>query len=359
MRDLPDAQTHFDHAMLFAFLEDHLSKSPRKKTARLDELFLRKLSDIAACHETLVAVRLHRPQNTSRTAEEVWQSEDRAVWKVSRDKTDTLTQEELQKVLTIIGSGLVQDFSKVKVLSGARNMAWLEQRRALQTVVEKFWQTVRDIVELSFKDSGLHQEEISDLLEVISATSTVEHLSAVAREEEEIKKKVQNDQLPLSGGFKDLVVSGTESGSGWTLPTPREKVKTRPTGTNVLEETPPEPKVPCEDPAPLKLIYVTKRALTVINLMFPYSQEEAGRSVTWDEFVHAMSDAGFTATNNGGSVVRFEGSATGKEGGGAIVFHKPHPIPKVDGIMLRNIGRRMAKWFDWSRERFVLGDGAT
>jgi HicA toxin of bacterial toxin-antitoxin, len=83
--------------------------------------------------------------------------------------------------------------------------------------------------------------------------------------------------------------------------------------------------------------------------MFP-CKEESSRCVDWDGFVHAMKDAGFTARSNGGSAVLFEGNP---KLGGKIVFHKPHPIAKIDPITLRSIGKRMAKWFGWSRELFV------
>ena len=43
--------------------------------------------------------------------------------------------------------------------------------------------------------------------------------------------------------------------------------------------------------------------------------------------------------------------------GGKIVFHKPHPIAKIDPIMLRSMGKRMAKWFGWGREVLGLGLG--
>jgi hypothetical protein len=37
------------------------------------------------------------------------------------------------------------------------------------------------------------------------------------------------------------------------------------------------------------------------------------------------------------------------------VFHKPHPEPVVDGVMLRcQIGRRLQKWFSWDKDTFVL-----
>jgi hypothetical protein len=71
----PDAQTNFEHAVLFAFLENHLENSPFKERVRVDEVLYQKLSDLVAYHEVLVSVRLHRPQNKARDLDEVGQSE--------------------------------------------------------------------------------------------------------------------------------------------------------------------------------------------------------------------------------------------------------------------------------------------
>ncbi|KAH7117172.1 hypothetical protein B0J13DRAFT_398905, partial [Dactylonectria estremocensis] len=64
-------------------------------------------------------------------------------------------------------------------------------------------------------------------------------------------------------------------------------------------------------------------------------------------FIHAMIDAGFTTRNNSSSVVVFKKLS---EEGGRIVFHKPHPVNKIDLVLLWIIGKRMAKWFGWRRE---------
>lgn len=83
--------------------------------------------------------------------------------------------------------------------------------------------------------------------------------------------------------------------------------------------------------------------------------------------MHAMTDMGFTAHNAGGSAVEFRNerfefdfahdgrrTGTGAGAGGKIVFHKPHPVAKIDTVMLRSMGKRMARWFGWGRSRFVL-----
>lgn len=84
--------------------------------------------------------------------------------------------------------------------------------------------------------------------------------------------------------------------------------------------------------------------------MYPSDIEERQKSVKWAVFVNSMNDAGFTAQNGGGSIVRFES----RNGEGSINFHRPHPDPTIDSIMLQAIGWRMNKWFGWVRETFVL-----
>jgi hypothetical protein len=52
-----------------------------------------------------------------------------------------------------------------------------------------------------------------------------------------------------------------------------------------------------------------------------------------------MNEAGFTARNGEGSIVRFEN----RNGEGSINFHRPHPEPTIDPVMLQAMGWRMNK----------------
>ncbi|KAF2684520.1 hypothetical protein K458DRAFT_418090 [Lentithecium fluviatile CBS 122367] len=38
---------------------------------------------------------------------------------------------------------------------------------------------------------------------------------------------------------------------------------------------------------------------------------------------------------------------------GRIVFHKPHPVAKIDPAMFQAMGRRMNRWFGWCRQMFI------
>lgn len=61
-----------------------------------------------------------------------------------------------------------------------------------------------------------------------------------------------------------------------------------------------------------------------------------------------MNDPNFNARNVGGSAVAFEHPSKKK-----IIFHRPHPVAKIDSVMLQSMGKRLEKHFGWSRETFV------
>ena len=61
-----DSPKGYDHAMLFAFLQNHLTTSPRSEQVRLDELLYQRLSDMASIYHMIESVRLNRPRHGSR-----------------------------------------------------------------------------------------------------------------------------------------------------------------------------------------------------------------------------------------------------------------------------------------------------
>ncbi|KAF2750954.1 hypothetical protein M011DRAFT_507399 [Sporormia fimetaria CBS 119925] len=95
---------------------------------------------------------------------------------------------------------------------------------------------------------------------------------------------------------------------------------------------------------------VNKRSYGTLRAMFPNTPEERRKEVDWDVFVAALGEAGFAARSGGGSMVSFKERA----GTGTIIFHKPHPTPKIDPIMLQSMGKRMNKWFRWHRGVFAV-----
>ena len=174
MQGAPDKPMNFDHAMLFAFLENHLASSNMKERARVDDVLYRKLSDLAAFHEILVSVRLHRPRNKARDIDEAINSEDREAWKI---KDVSISFE--WKDASVLGLALLNDFYKAPLPSGLKNTTWLKRSKAIRKALEDFWEGLREHFQRDFEKSDLGTEEISNILKVISANDTPEYIKSV------------------------------------------------------------------------------------------------------------------------------------------------------------------------------------
>ncbi|OHE95725.1 hypothetical protein CORC01_09009 [Colletotrichum orchidophilum] len=212
------------------------------------------------------------------------------------------------------------------------------------------------MVRENLAENDFEGEEIEGLMGVLEAHLKPEYLKAAVREAEEIMAKMTEDEEPARDTFRDISTAAQGSlRSGLFQTNQREKAKTRP--GNPLATVPA-----VEDPGsldivtfsiePMVRIRVSQRTLDVVHLIYPESQTRP-RNITWDDFVHALCDAGFVASNNGGSAVRFElGSGSDRGDKGAIIFHKPHPVLKIVPIMLHGMGRRLTKWFGWNCDCF-------
>lgn len=88
-------------------------------------------------------------------------------------------------------------------------------------------------------------------------------------------------------------------------------------------------------------IHLSKKNLRTLKHLYPGGEEGEGQSwVSWEDFVRAMAEAGFHISNTDSSAVVFEHRDHSK---GRIIFHRPHPEPKLDCIILRVMGKWMAK----------------
>lgn len=348
MQGEPDDQKNFDHAMLFAFLDCHLANSTPKERARIDEVLYRRISDLAAYHEMLVSVRLHRPQNAFRSLDDVKKSEGREAWRGFN----------VPKVLGLtdairLGTPLLKEFYEAPLPGGLKDATWLKRSQAIRKALEAFWTGMRGHCHKILEDVKFSPKEVLANLETISAHLSAEYIEAVRTEEAQTVPGFERASDPLQR------VWGSSTSSKPAVPVSKPKVKTR-----QAQQTEELPGI--EDgvagitldsaEASSPVLPVTKRAFAVFTLMFSATAHEAAKTVEWDNFVYAMSDVGFSARNGGGSAVIFENETMGRGGRshGKIVFHRPHPVAKIDPIMLHSMGRRMAKWFGWSRELFAL-----
>ncbi|KAF7504544.1 hypothetical protein GJ744_002100 [Endocarpon pusillum] len=106
-----------------------------------------------------------------------------------------------------------------------------------------------------------------------------------------------------------------------------------------------------------KILLVTPESFKIFMDMFPSedldSQTAKNGFTDWQKFVGAMTDAGFVANHNSGSAVTFI-----RQSGGRIIFHKPHPVARLDRHVLLGYGKRLRKWFGLDRKSFQVAPRA-
>jgi hypothetical protein len=206
---------------------------------------------------------------------------------------------------------------------------------------------------------GYLNEDRQDILALVSFDGDAEHTAAIQAERAKIlAPKRPSSPRTLHDGSSNNLVDGpavyqdNKENTQKRLPSgPKTKTKTRPSlaaisGNGSLAIR--KPAIP--EPQQIPQVTVKPESMWILCRMFPARLEEyVAKPLDWRRFVDAMRDAGFETGHLGGSAVMFA-----QEGKGKIVFHKPHPVAKVDQVMLQRWGRRMAKWFSWQRESFVV-----
>jgi hypothetical protein len=339
----PDSQTRFEYAMMFNFLDEHLAKAPKEERSRLDAVLYEKLSDYSVLVEMLATIRLARPQNRNRDLSQTKNHDDRRAWRNSKHDLKITKSLDTAKAL--------QEFYNTPMPGGGKDQNWIQGFDAVHEKLQAFWQKLHRELEQCHAKTQLSPEDVQANLKPIQMWSSPEHLRLVERRREDVRSKLNRPKpatdfdvfLPLPRSTSDPCHIPT------TFPPAKEKPKTR--GTSAVPPTPAvgPPLSPIEtltitDPHVLSL---PRKSLTALRTMFPSTPEERAKTIDWDAFVTALTDAGFAARNAGGSMVAFE------RDDGKIVFHKPHPVAKIEPIVLQSMGRRMNRWFGWCRESFV------
>jgi hypothetical protein len=199
----------------------------------------------------------------------------------------------------------------------------------------------------------LTQEEIDDTLSVISVSNSVEYAELVENERLQVADVVTaTAAAALTKSIANVATDERFWDTGPDMSTlaieeraPKPKTRpSQPVGTAIKVPAPLQSVIDTDvESTDQQQISATPRALEVIRKMYPTSVEEvSAKDTDWNPFVHAMNDLQFNARNVGGSGVAFEHPSEKK-----IIFHRPHPVAKID------MGKRLEKHFGRSRETFV------
>ncbi|KAI5272330.1 hypothetical protein E4T47_04396 [Aureobasidium subglaciale] len=343
----PYAERRFDHAELFTKLESHMAEASPTERARLDETVYGKLSDFAALLEMLSAVRMHRPAFASRGPADRLDM----IKQNSTPFTRSLAPDGTKVLEMMFPSELFNFFDKSAQAVGRKDKVWLDHRTAERKALARFWDQARSTLSKELGGTRMEREEIDSVLTILSVSTTTEYAEIVKQEELQVVEAEASAAARLT---KRNTKAQTGQQTVWNTGPDISKLaihervpkpKTRPSEP-VNGPVAPEPIEDTPSPQPIP---TTPRALEVLKKMFPTTAEEtAAKTTDWDLFVHAMNDLNFAARNVGGSAVAFEHASKRK-----IIFHRPHPVAKVDSVMLQSMGKRMKKHFGWCREGFV------
>jgi hypothetical protein len=189
------------------------------------------------------------------------------------------------------------------------------------------------------------------MLAPISVIGSTEYVSLVQNQEEAMIKLMRRSEGDMSLSGLQLSPESSTSSRKTLQTTSQTKQKTRPEQQHQAESTPIVDAESNDTSAPPKQIQIHKQHLPIFARMFPQSIDEKATKTRWPAFVDAMYDAGCAVQNGSGSAVSFEDKVNAK---GRVVLHKGHPDSNIDQNMMHVFGRRLKKWFGWSRECFVV-----
>ncbi|KAK5715019.1 hypothetical protein LTR15_010435 [Elasticomyces elasticus] len=244
----------------------------------------------------------------------------------------------------------------------------MTQHQNLRRAAEQFWDSLADLLRSDIQASGAdvnhpkspelmvryghtqkYKEEVED--EYRSFERAI-----VNKEEAQARRARQSSELHANVLSCPLWQSGVSTPSAISNLEHKVKVKTRQAAVadSSSSSEADDSRRSINSPVSRLTLQVRRGSKKVFEKMFPVPGAQL-RDVSWETFVAAMVDAGCSVRLNGGSMFTFKDIKNSKA---SIVFHHRHPDSTVDPSMLKNMGRRLRKWFGWDEETFTsMGTG--
>ncbi|KAF7187268.1 hypothetical protein HII31_11356 [Pseudocercospora fuligena] len=360
-RDACDLPGHFIHQA-----QSHSDRLPLK----LSEC----LSDMAAVDEAVMSIRCSHPSFGApevATIPVIAEKHQECMhWRtVAYDDHVTQNIKKFQPQL----SRQLEKFIKTPLADSKINLKSVANFDASHEKLGAFWSEYREARMSLLKEKDCPEDLLPEAMETLRFGLSKEYIDSRENERCEIlaavkEKEDASRRRQLSTPSKSRMpqcpvneLHQTVWGSLVVQETPRsrlqlkEKVKTRP-------DVPTPQPTRIEDPlqnAPENdilnenedRIQVSSNTMDIVHRMFVTYGKHMTGNVRWNVFVAAMEDAGLAAEHdNGGSEVTFRDIKRGK---GSIVFHAPHPDPRINPICMRAYGKRLQRQLDWSYDLFV------
>ncbi|KAK5694378.1 hypothetical protein LTR17_024859 [Elasticomyces elasticus] len=354
MNELQDLDASSQRPTFYlAFIDQLMTEHGNTK---VDALLATHFSSMAVVQDILASIKYHRPQPDIGES-----SEALAVLAVDQPAN--------KEAIAPCGFScnwpgksilwpLLQTVMDLPLPSARVSRLALARRRDLRCATEEFWDSVARAMYHEFLGRGLEEDDTDTSAIVLFYRLTPQYQKEVADEyrrlEEELDLKEQ-EEAHLNRNCKPAIQplqnkwGHDNNGSVPDQVERKQKTKTRRTddtqpATQTIEQQ--FSTIDMQQTGPK--LAVKPESKLVFDRMFSTSTELA--DVSWDSFVAAMIDAGCSITPNGGSAFTFKDLRGSKA---SIVYHRPHPDPTINPIMLRSMRYRLRKWFEWDVDTFV------
>ncbi|KAE9990079.1 hypothetical protein EG327_001891 [Venturia inaequalis] len=333
---------------------DHvLSKADFKENNRISDRLLQKISDIAVLDEVRMAIGFDRRYDCRPGS----LSDVRPYDLLHSHLCERWRTEEPS---LLCGPILESLCTTHRFPVGKLDNVWLDRASAARDELNRLWQVIRTETRRQLENLKAPESFIDRQCKLMSAGHCKDYVEERQMEEFAVHRALEETaELRAEMNFHVTTTPGQtiwgseESDSNFPQNRKRTVAKLAKPAIAVEDHDTEPSKVstfavqPDPEDQPLS-IQVDKSNYALFSDMFPAPGEVTKRSFKWVHFVSAMIDANFNAEQGSGSAVRFSGER------GSISFHKPHPAPVIDPIMLQSMGKRMKKWFSWSRDVFEV-----
>lgn len=368
-----DART-FPHDQVLQCLDEHLARSGREESKRLDQEMYRLISDLAAVERMSTILQYHRPKFLTPDMDldpTTYQQLTQRAWAnfhiIGKEVPTTVTSTSLGLDLPLY------PLEQFRMPKGTKDETWIAKRDEAHQALRTLWAKARQGYQTMLLSQGVSQEYIDPQLEQMKQCESPEHLLQLEVEEQQILErrktaKMRPSPATLLAALEPFAPFPASSSSGLERHTPhpaRGKPKTRPQQNCPGLTSPPVTVEPVERQPPiLYLLKPNSVVHRVVAYLFPAPHDDPSKGcLDWLDFVTAMTTFGFRAENRGGSVFTFKGMIKLPESpleaqSRSINFHMPHPSSEMSAVILQGMGKRLGRRYGWQRGSFrVEGDG--
>ncbi|THY63311.1 hypothetical protein D6C99_00610 [Aureobasidium pullulans] len=349
-----------DPTFNFAII-DHLCRTDSKEANRIDQTMLDRLSDMSILSDAIASIRSDTTRN---------RSVDEQVAKIFASKSHTTSPAEWIKKINAghcpmlgdtLGPDLLRLYQEFPWPRGKKDLRWLDQAIASRACLTKVWERFKKLWVDKLVEAKVSKKLIDEDIKVLSAATSPRYQEEVEQEKQDILELVaQSAEAEAAKSNTQVEMQtfwGKENESLASLPTRFKSMTPLSPDTETVTDSLKNQIViyvpPTRAAALPSIQRVKSDNIAVFHHMFPLRGAESQRSFSWQHFLGAMVDAGFSIFQSQGSAITLKLDDYSGVGVKTIVLHRPHPSPTVNPVMLRRIAKRMEKWFGWHREMFV------